>query len=128
MPLSDSDITDLWIDGRDLAPDIAGIPQQLQGRDVIAQDLKHAILDSGILVALIGERSPLKWAGNLQKLELLAEDDPRIIPGSVIVERDRVQRGRIYLFAETVLGQVKLNGALDQTAEGSPATVTLETL
>lgn len=121
--MQNGDVTDLWIDGRDLAPDIAGIPQQLQGRDVIAQDLKHAILDSGILVALIGERSPMKWAANLQALELLAEEDPRIIPGSVLVERDQVEKGRIYLFAETSLGKIQLGGMLDESNNA-----TLETL
>ena len=108
--MASTEFTDILITDRDLTLDVAGIPVNIDNRQVIAQDLKHAIMESGILVELIAERSPMQWARNMVKLAELAEDDQRIVPGSVIVERDDRQPGRIYIFAKTTLGTIGLTG------------------
>ncbi|WP_067584721.1 DUF2590 family protein [Endozoicomonas ascidiicola] len=110
-------IEDILIVDRDLVLDVASIPTNTHERSVIAQDLKHAIMDTGILVELIAERSPLKWAQNMTKLAELAEEDQRIIPGTVIVERDKVNPGRVFIFADTNLGQITLSGTTDDDLE-----------
>ncbi|MDD5697673.1 MAG: DUF2590 family protein [Victivallaceae bacterium] len=53
--------------------------------DVIAQDLIHAIRESGYLVEMIAERSDERQKLLLLKIELLAEDDERIVPGTVTI-------------------------------------------
>ena len=62
------------------------------------------IIESGLLVDLIAERSPMKWASNMILLEKMVEGDVRIIPGSVLIERDKRDAGRIFLMANTILG------------------------
>ncbi len=53
--------------------------------DVIAQDLIHAIRESGYLVECVAERSQERRQLLLQKIILLVEDDERIIPGTVTI-------------------------------------------
>lgn len=56
--------------------------------DVISQDLIHAIRESGFLLEMIAERSDERRQLLQQKIILLAEDDERIIPGSVKITAD----------------------------------------
>ncbi|MET4706733.1 DUF2590 family protein [Endozoicomonas lisbonensis] len=118
--------TDIHITDRDLTLDVAGIPERIDDRYVIAQDLKHAILDTGILVELIAERSPMKWARNMVRLADLAEEDIRIIPGTVLIRRDKKHIGKITIFAETTLGRIALAGEQqnDQTSLSISSEVT----
>ena len=95
---------DILITDRDIALDVAGMPENVDDRASIAQDIKHMIMESGVLVDLIAERSPMKWASNMTQLETMVEDDIRIIPGSVILDRDNNDKGRIFLTANTTLG------------------------
>ncbi|WP_176013050.1 DUF2590 family protein [Victivallis sp. Marseille-Q1083] len=70
-------------------------------RDVILQDLQHALRESGLLTALIGERSPARRKLAEQKIVALAEDDKRIVPGSVILTAEAggyLLAGRTYEF------------------------------
>lgn len=54
----------------------------------IAQDVKHAIMESGLARALQAERNPVLRANVLLQIEQIAEQDPRIIPGTVTVTGD----------------------------------------
>ncbi len=56
--------------------------------DVIVQDLMHAIRESGFLHEMLAERSDERRQLLLQKIILLAEDDNRIIPGTVKLKAD----------------------------------------
>lgn len=49
---------------------------------------------------MIAERSPVKKADARTQLELLVEEDVRLVPGTVRIEE--VNDGQIYIFAETV--------------------------
>jgi len=58
-------------------------PEQLDSANVIAQDIKHRILESGLLTKLIGQRNKNGIAPVLTELELEIELDNRLIPGSI---------------------------------------------
>ncbi|MGF1717819.1 DUF2590 family protein [Photobacterium chitinilyticum] len=91
---------DVLIENGDLVLDAGRNPILIQDRAVIAQDIKHAILESNLAVDLIAERSPSLKADIRTKLELLVEEDKRLVPGTVRLEEP--QEGVIYVFAATI--------------------------
>ncbi|KJF83557.1 DUF2590 family protein [Photobacterium angustum] len=90
---------DLWIDNGDLVLDEGHNPHLIQDRAVIAQDIKHAILESQLAVMLIAERSASLIADIKIQIELLVEDDVRLVPGTVRIEQPK--DGTLYIFAKT---------------------------
>ena len=78
---------DLLIVNDDLAIDSGGEPLIVTDRACIAQDTKHLIRESGLMVDLIGERSEAKRALNVQLLIQLIEDDIRLVPGTILIEK-----------------------------------------
>ena len=96
--------TDILIEDRDLVLDVAGIPVTTANRGSIAQDIKHMFMDTGIAVELIGERNPAKWRQNQNRMERMVEEDRRIIPGTVFI--DRPDHETIYITADTQLGPI----------------------
>ena len=96
--------TDILIEDRDLVLDVAGIPATTANRGSIAQDIKHMFMDTGVAVELIGERNPAKWRQNRNKMERMVEDDLRIIPGTVVIERTDTET--LYITADTELGPI----------------------
>ena len=105
--LSDKKWTDIKITDRDIDLDVAGIPLRVDNRASIAQDIKHMIMASGLLIELIAERSTHKWAENTVELESLVEEDTRIIPGTVLIVRDKNNANQLWLTAKTTLGSIK---------------------
>ncbi len=97
---------DILITDRDITLDPAGIPELVISRPSITQDIVHMIMDSGLLIELVGERSHSKWAGNMSKIETLVEDDTRIIPGTIQINWSN--REKIYLFAESIVGDIEV--------------------
>ena len=98
-----------WIDilinkDRDIELDVAGMPAYTDNRASIAQDIKHMILETGILVELIGDRSREKWQSNMNRLELMVEEDVRIKPGTVKIDRPRTEI--LNLTADTTMGPI----------------------
>ncbi|WP_394184323.1 DUF2590 family protein [Pseudoalteromonas tetraodonis] len=63
-------------------------PSTLKKADVIGQDIKHRILESGLLTKLVGLRNKNGIAPILTELELLTEQDNRIKPGTIKVHRN----------------------------------------
>ncbi|WHI45042.1 DUF2590 family protein [Microbulbifer sp. VAAF005] len=90
---------DLLIVNNDIALDSLGVPMGISDRASVAQDIKHMIRESGLLVELVGERQSDKWALNLSRLENLVESDSRIEPGTARLSRDE---GEILVTATTV--------------------------
>lgn len=80
--MTDALYTDLLISNEDVVLDSGQNPVLTTDRSVIAQDIKHAILESGLAVKLVAERSPTELADVEQQIILLAESDLRIIPGT----------------------------------------------
>ncbi|WP_274030170.1 DUF2590 family protein [Vibrio parahaemolyticus] len=91
---------DVLIENGDVVLDAGRNPILIQDRAVIAQDIKHAIIESNLAVDLIAERSPSKKADIRTKLELLVEEDVRLVPGTVRLEEPT--EGTIYVFATTI--------------------------
>ena len=87
--INNGQYVDLLIINSDISFDAHAMPQMLDGRASIAQDLKHMMLESGLLVGLIGERDQEARQSKLVQLVQLVEDDRRIIPGTAkFTEKD----------------------------------------
>jgi len=59
--------------------------QQLTAVQVIGQDIKHRILESGLLVQLVGLRNVNGIAPIIVELELEIEKDERLVPGTIFI-------------------------------------------
>jgi len=73
---------DLLITDNDLSLDPARLPQLVDDRASIAQDIAHMIRESGLLVTLVAERDRFRQRDCIQQLELLVEADERLVPGT----------------------------------------------
>ncbi|EGS6763058.1 DUF2590 family protein [Vibrio parahaemolyticus] len=105
--MADYKYQDILIENGDVVLDAGRNPILIQDRAVIAQDIKHAIIESNLAVDLIAERSPSKKADIRTKLELLVEEDIRLVPGTVRL--DEQTEGTIYVFADTMdFGELQL--------------------
>lgn len=91
---------DLSIINNDLSLDAALTPLQLTKTQVIGQDIKHRILESGLLVRLVGLRNTNAIAMILTEIELVVEKDERITPGTI--EVSRTELGQISVKAQTL--------------------------
>lgn len=90
---------DLHIQNGDLVFDDDNNECYITDRAVIAQDIMHAILENGLAHLLIAERSPSGIADIKTQISLLVEDDVRIMPGTVRIER---QNDEYWLLADTI--------------------------
>ena len=95
-----SDYVDLLITNDDLTLDSNGEPKLIYDADCIAQDIKHLIRESGLMVEIIGQRNSIEVKYNLQKLTLLIEDDPRLVPGTVSI--NQIELETFYITAKTI--------------------------
>ncbi len=85
-------------------------PTYTADRNSIAQDIKHAILESGLLRELQAERSRAIRADVLTRIEMLIESDERIEPGTAEVTEQTAET--IWMFANTVdFGPIELEVA-----------------
>jgi hypothetical protein len=91
---------DLAIEDNDLTLGGGGEPSLLGDQDSIVQDIKHLIRDSGLLVEMIGQRDVIKIQALVQKLELMIEEDVRLVPGTVSITKKAV--GLFFVTATTV--------------------------
>lgn len=106
---------DLHINNGDVVLDAGLTPTYLTDRAVIAQDIVHAILDTGLAHLLVSDRGTGVTADTQIKIKLLVEDDVRIMPGTVRVEQ--VSSGQWWVYADTinfgaVSSQITSGGAL----------------
>ncbi len=67
-------------------------PELCNNRKSIGQDIIHALIESGLATELIAERSPTMRADIFTRMELLIEDDERIIPGTVGISEKSQKR------------------------------------
>ncbi|MGN5108306.1 DUF2590 family protein [Aeromonas hydrophila] len=84
--------------------DAGGQPRYTQDRHSIGQDIKHRIMESGLARKLIGERSPTLRADVMTEIELLVENDERLIPGTIVISEEEIERvlvtARTYEFGD----------------------------
>lgn len=103
---------DLLVTDEDLTLDVAGMAIRCNNQDSIAQDMKHCLLESGLVTDLIGARSPILRADIYLQMILLLEDDERLVAGSIDIVEESINRLRIS--AKTVeWGNIEI--ALDVT-------------
>lgn len=95
-----SEYVDLLIVNNDLALDPSRQPLLVDDRACIAQDIAHMIRDSGLLVTLVAERDRLRQRDCIQQLELLVEDDQRLVPGTARITQ---QEPGVYLVTAKTL-------------------------
>lgn len=95
----DSLYIDLLITGRDLTLNSGNEPVLCDNRVSIAQDCVHAIIESGLATQLVGERSPTLRADLRNQIEMLVEDDERIVPGTVRVNEE--SQVKLWITADT---------------------------
>ncbi|ECM2292147.1 DUF2590 family protein [Salmonella enterica subsp. enterica serovar Tennessee] len=69
--------------GNDFVLNTGNEPELCNNRKSIGQDIIHSIIESGLATELIAERSPTMRADIFTRMELLIEDDERIVPGTV---------------------------------------------
>ena len=94
-----ADYFDLLITNDDFTLDANGEPRLIYDADCIAQDIKHLIRESGLMVEIIGQRDNIKVRSNLQKLKLLIEEDVRLVPGTVVITKIDIET--FYITATT---------------------------
>lgn len=90
---------DLLITDEDITLDSGNQPLICDNRISIAQDIKHAILESGLATQLIAERSRIFRRDIILQMVLLVEEDVRLIPGTVSIIEERL--GQLFITAET---------------------------
>lgn len=95
---------DLNIIDNDIALDSFAVPSQLTNSDVIAQDVKHRIIESGKVTELIGLRNKNIVAKTLTEIELIVEQDERLVPGTIKVTKQLT--GEINVTAQTIDGAI----------------------
>lgn len=95
----DSLYIDLLITDRDFTLNSGNEPVLCDNRVSIAQDCVHAIIESGLATQLVGERSPTLRADLRNQIEMLVEDDERIVPGTVRVNEE--SQVKVWVTADT---------------------------
>ncbi|HBC7441207.1 TPA: DUF2590 family protein [Morganella morganii] len=95
----DSLYIDLLITDRDFTLNSGNEPVLCDNRVSIAQDCVHAIIESGLATQLVGERSPTLRADLHNQIEMLVEDDERIVPGTVRVNEE--SQVKLWVTADT---------------------------
>ncbi|MBJ5825928.1 DUF2590 family protein [Salmonella enterica subsp. enterica serovar Meleagridis] len=90
---------DLLIQGNDFVLNTGNEPELCNNRKSIGQDIIHSIIESGLATELIAERSPTMRADIFTRMELLIEDDERIVPGTVEIGEE--SRARLWIPAST---------------------------
>jgi len=106
--MSEPKYIDLLIQDGDLVLDVGGLPQYVDNRASIAQDILHMIMETGLLVELVANRDEMKKAENKVKIIIEVESDERIVPGSCEITEPSL--GLFYLVADTVdFGPIQLD-------------------
>ena len=95
----DSLYIDLLITDRDFTLNSGNEPVLCDNRVSIAQDCVHAIIESGLATQLVGERSTTLRADLRNQIEMLVEDDERIVPGTVRVNEE--SQVKLWITADT---------------------------
>ncbi len=76
----------------DFTLDSGDEPVLCRDLDSIGQDVRHAVIESGLATQLIAERSPTLRADILTQIELLVEDDVRLVPGTIVINQESLER------------------------------------
>lgn len=83
---------DLRIEDFGITLDAGSQPVYTDNRHSIGQDIKHAVLESGLARALLGERGPTLRADVRTQIRILVEQDERLVPGTVDIIEEAPDR------------------------------------
>lgn len=97
--MSDLLYIDLLITNDDFVLNTGNEPVLCNNRQSIGQDVIHRIIESGLATELIAERSPTLRGDIFTRMELLIEDDERLIPGTVSIAEETLSR--LWVTADT---------------------------
>ncbi|AIK80240.1 DUF2590 family protein [Klebsiella pneumoniae] len=97
--MSDVLYIDLLITNDDFVLNTGNEPVLCNNRQSIGQDVIHSITESGLATELIAERSPTLRGDIFTRMELLIEDDERLIPGTVSITEETLSR--LWVTADT---------------------------
>lgn len=97
--MSDLLYIDLLITNGDFVLNTGNEPVLCNNRQSIGQDVIHSIIESGLATELIAERSPTLRGDIFTRMELLIEDDERLIPGTVSITEETLSR--LWVTADT---------------------------
>ncbi|PKG74798.1 DUF2590 domain-containing protein [Shewanella sp. GutCb] len=75
--------SDLLIVEGALSIDVGAQPQLTDTRSSIAQDIKHLLMESGLVTKLLAQRSATLRSDVYTEIELLIETDTRLVPGTI---------------------------------------------
>ena len=101
---------DLHINNGDVMLDAGNNPVYLTDRDVIAQDIVHAIIETGLAHLLISDRGTGVTSDTQTRIKLLVEDDVRVMPGTVKIEENEYVKGQWWVSAKTIgFGDISTN-------------------
>lgn len=107
--------SDLFIEKGALALDQLPQPELINTRASIAQDVKHMLLESGLVTKLLAQRSPALRNDVYTAMELLIETDTRLVPGTIEIDANNEQQILItattYEFGD-ITTEVSLNAAV----------------
>ena len=95
---------DLLIEGDDIQLPEINTGDFVEDRQCIAQDLIHALRESGYLERLVAERSEPLREFLLGDIRNLIESDPRIEPGSVSMDWNK---GKLWIAAQSEFGVIR---------------------
>ena len=90
---------DLRIEADDLALDVAGEPQRIEGAAVIVQDLRHRLRESGLALALVGQRAAAERAVVLTQIADEVEEDARFVFSATAATE--TEAGQVWVTART---------------------------
>lgn len=90
--MSEALYIDLFIQDGDFVLNTGREPTLCNNRQSIGQDVIHSIIESGLATELIAERSPVLRADLFTRIELLIEEDERIVPGTVEISEESQKR------------------------------------
>ncbi|MGH1373784.1 MAG: DUF2590 family protein [Cellvibrionaceae bacterium] len=93
---------DLHVVDGDFVIDPTGFSQPVSDRQSIGQDIKHRIIETGLLPLLIGQRSPIERDSIINRLKIEIDKDTRLQPGTVRFLEVENQPGSYYVTAVTL--------------------------
>lgn len=82
---------DLLVTDEDLTLDVAGMAIRCNNQESIAQDMKHCLLESGLITDLIGARSRILRNDIYLQMILLLEEDERLVAGSIDITEQTIE-------------------------------------
>ena len=92
--------SDLLIHNGDVVLDSGHNPVFVTDRAMIAQDIVHSILDAGLAHKLVADRGSGVVNDVKTQIELLVEDDQRIMPGTIVITE--TAKGEWWISADTI--------------------------